>query len=249
MSIRDGATLAILFLLLVSPFYVPYARAAASAGATSVVPVWAFQGAYTNYTVTETAGNITIDSGWESYTVTSVDLTSGTFNLTVKLYDLARISAGQGLLSANETFPLFGAFGFSAVNSTQLAMLNSGVIPGGGPNQSITTNTLVSVKAGTFAAVTVTDTSGQNLVWIDSYSGVILKSGITQPNQFGQPNQLLTELASTNVPMSSTPSLDNARIAVSLAAGIFLVIGLMISFGIRRGNSVRRARAALPESI
>ncbi|HKW05823.1 MAG TPA: hypothetical protein VJN71_11025 [Nitrososphaerales archaeon] len=249
MSFRHGATLGILFLLVVSPFFIPIARVTSSTGTSSIVPVWAFQGAYTNYTVTETAGNITIDSGWESYTVTSVDLTSGTFNLTVKLYDLARIAAGQGLLSANETFPLFGAFGFSAVNSTQLAMLNSGVIPGGGPNQSITTNAMVSVKAGTFSAVTVMDTSGENLVWIDSYSGVILKSGITQPNQFGQLNRLLTELASTNVPMSSIPSFDSARVAVSITAGIFLVIGLLISFGIRRGNSVKRARDALPETI
>lgn len=209
-----------------------------SAVSTTIIPVWAFDGAYANYTLTLKVANNTVDTGWEIYTISQLNMSAGTFNMTTEFFDQTQASRGQGILSANQVVPLNRSLVFSALNSSELDMLNQGSLAGTSQNASVVTSTLVSVMAGTFQADQVTSSGGSSLIWIDSYSGLVLKSGITFLQNLGtngtQSQQIETDLSSTNIPMSATLPFSMAWLVVSGVSGTFVVIGLAIALAKRR---------------
>ncbi|MGI0085141.1 MAG: hypothetical protein ACREBQ_08670, partial [Nitrososphaerales archaeon] len=129
-----GAVIILSLCVLLSPTVSAVSSAAVSA---IRVPVWAFNGAYANYTLTETVANQTADSGWETFTINQVNATAGTFNMTTSFFDQAQASRGQGVRTQNGVFALNQSFVFPALNSSQLDMLNQGKLPGIGQNASV----------------------------------------------------------------------------------------------------------------
>lgn len=234
------AVVAIAIILSLSTLLLPtFSTLSSSVVSTTIIPLWAFNGAYANYSLILTVGNTTVDTGWEIYTINQLNMSAGTFNMTTEFFDQVQASRGQGVLSANQVVPLNRSLVFSALNSSELDMLNQGILPGSSQNTSVVTSILVSVMAGTFQADQVTSSGGSSLIWIDSYSGLVLKSGVTLLQNLGtngtQSQQIETELSSTNIPMSATLPFSIAWLFVSGVAGTFVVIGLVIAL-VRRGK-------------
>ena len=234
-------------VLIISVFLVPLPLfSTVSFGTVSArsAPIWAFSGAFANYTLTEKAANATVDSGWQSYTINEVNLTAATFVMTVDLFDQAQVSVNGGFFVNSAVFPLNQSLAFPALNASELDMLNQGVLPQTSKNSSVVTATMVSVKAGTFPADQVSVSGGMSFIWIDSYSGVVLKSGVTitqSLNANGTQNPMIqSELTSTNVPMSETLPFNIAWLVVSLVALAFAIVG--ISMAVIRSSRARTAR-------
>ncbi len=238
-------------VLIIAVFLVPlplFSTVSSGTVSTTLVPIWAFNGAFANYTLTEKAANATVDSGWQSYKINEVNLTAATFLMTVNLFDQAQASVNGGFFTNSGVFPLNQSLAFPALNSFQLDMLNQGVLPQTSKNSSVVTATMVSVKAGTFPADQVSVSGGMSFIWIDSYSGVVLKSGVTitqSLNANGTQNPIIqSELTSTNVPMSETLPFNMAWLVVSLVALAFAVVGLLMV--VVRRDRMRIARADSP---
>ena len=237
--------------LIISVFLVPLPSfSIASSGTVSAtsVPIWAFNGAFANYTLTEKAANATVDSGWQSYTINEVNLTAATFLMTVDFFDQAQASVNGGFFTNSGVFPLNQSLAFPALNPSQLDMLNQGVLPQTSKNSSVVTATMVSVKAGTFPADQVSVSGGISFIWVDSYSGVVLKSGVTIPRSLNanvtQNPMIQSELTSTNVPMSETLPFNIAWIVISLVALAFAIVGLLLA--VVRRSRMRIARGDSP---
>ncbi len=231
---QDIVLLGITLLLIISPFLsTRFALLTVNATTNTAPPLWGFTGAYANYTFSEVSSNHAVDSGWEAYTINEVNLTSDTFNMTTTVYDPAQSYAGRSYVSYGAVFQLNQSLGFSALNTTELASLNQGLLPGA-PNENITviTATSVTVKAGTFQADEVAARDNSSLIWVSSYSGLVLKSTLTftQSNgaSSGQTAHLVTELSTTNVPTSEPSVFTNQWLVIGIVGTVVAVVATVV---------------------
>ncbi len=182
-------------------------------------PVWGFQGAYMNYTVTMTnnTDNITHSiNGYEQFNIVSIG-PNGNFTVDVS----TNLTSGNFIFGAQQS-PFNGTFNtppgnFPVLNATDMYSLNTGKLPPSifPPNMTVKTGVTVTVPAGKYVADEI---SGNNILgsnsslkfFVDKTSGVLVYMHLNasvvvrvQPQQVSEYMNYSMSLSSTNIPMAT----------------------------------------------
>ncbi|MEM0135972.1 MAG: PEGA domain-containing protein [Thermoplasmatales archaeon] len=200
---------------------------------TSNSAVWAFNGAYLNYSISDVnaSGN---HYGYTKVTLESMDLLNGIVNLSI----VSIVGSHNSTLMLH--FPQDFIFPPFLVNSTSLAALNHGINPileNGINISSVRPGTNLSTPIGTFRTDMVNFTYNESPIhiafngtfYIDQYSGARLKYIFWNSTE-----RIETTVQSTNIPQSRLSSMLN--ITVSPSNSEVWVNGLPVSLSSGRAT-------------
>ncbi len=166
-------------------------------GTNSKTPLWAFSGAYANYSFYMKT-TIYSGSGFTNYTILKVNTTNESVHLQHTAMMLGHFSSSTVWASWNE----MGNTGLYVVNNTQLAKLNEGIVISGNNFTNVKTGIYFRTQMGTFMSDRITShnsTNGMNgTMYIDENSGLYLRLYMTN-STLG----IYANLTATNVQLPS----------------------------------------------
>lgn len=168
--------------------------------APATQPIFVFNGSYANYTFSGKYNGYSY-SGSNNYYINSVNLTTQAFNV-YQIMKVITLQYNNDTATFSNPTPYY-----LGVNVTTLNSLNNGTYHVQ-PGMSFVDNVSITVPAGTFQAdkiiyLNTTNTTVTNsTIWLDSYSGLVVKSQVQQTNGTNNITETM-ELNKTNVPMSS----------------------------------------------
>ncbi len=206
-----------------------------------VLPVFAFNGARANYTVTQSINNIT-DSVKDNVRILHVNRDNETFTFRETFPftggNVRNATPAQYTVSFTEPSP------FPALYTTDMKLLRNGEVPSGlvfgASNAIVTPDVHITVPAGSYKTIEVSfsEVGVYGNIWVDSSTGLIVKEVYSD----GFHNSS-TSLDSTNIVMHTQAGTDYLPLTIEVASafGAILVLTYFV-FRIRRnGNENFRA--------
>ena len=169
------------------------------ASISTSLPVWAFAGAYVNYTMSQNNKTST-EHGYVYFKVISVNTTTQMIEIFSKEYNGTATTSYYSNTSWNGL-----SFAF-AVNHTVLSMLNNGTSSALFSGATVKNNVTLSTPMGTFTTdeiITSSSTSsgGQEKIYVDRQAGIMVSISISSST-----GNISAEITSTNIPTSAQKS-------------------------------------------
>ena len=153
-------------------------------------PVWAFKGAYANYTLNQTTKTST-EHGYIYFRIISVNNATQMVEIFTKAYNGTKTTTSYYNTSWNDVF--------FAYNQTVLSMLNNGTLPASFHGSKIKKDVTISTAMGTFTTDEINTTlnsssAGYEVIYVDVKTGLLVS--VSFSNSSGK---VTAGIASSNI--------------------------------------------------